>query len=365
MRLSYKLTEHIHSFTILLPMTAVPDYRAGLFASPSIQSNSLLEDWCSLSPEARASVNESAFVLSKPFSITPLYDRLKSDHSFALSLLSKTGVHPFENHQAKNPFTQKILNDDFSNIGRHSIAVAGCLDILTAELVDAGKISQEQRKLITAGGILHDATKPIGIYGRIAIKEGVFDRSHFESNRGPLIDGWLSSLGMTDDERASLVEANEATGIENLVRDYARVDNDGTLSLVTPDWTRALIRLVDDCVSSVSSPVETHRLLPSLNRCDLADPTHGKYLTFWNGAIVYNKGERTCHILDIPQIGNPPGRTHLAKPITNVFQLEVNSVELVAEEVRHVLSPREPIARGTRWLCSYLEQKIQALGLGK
>lgn len=341
-------------------MSAVPNSLLGLFDSSSTQSSSLLADWCSLAPAERASINDSELSLSTTFSITKLFDQLNSEYPQQVALLSKTGVHPSKNYPLINPFTSKSFTDDFSNIGRHSIAVAGPLDILAAELVSAGIITKEQRRTITIGGILHDATKPVDIYGRVAIKEGIFDRQHFESNKIALIDHWLCSLDISDDERASITEANEATGVENLVRDYARVDSDGILSLVTPDWTRALIRLVDDCVSSVSSPVETHRLLPSLIRCDLADTTHTKYVKFWEGALAYNEGERFCHILEIPQIGKPLKKTFFAKPVTNVFQLEVSSVELIAEVVRQVLSPKEPLHRGTRWLCSFLEQKIHS-----
>jgi len=84
----------------------------------------------------------------------------------AMNILDITGVSPFGSKEMINPYTKESDLEDFSNVGRHCVAVA----YAASKIADALGVSDEERRKIISSAILHDGDKRIEVMRKKAKK---------------------------------------------------------------------------------------------------------------------------------------------------------------------------------------------------
>lgn len=84
----------------------------------------------------------------------------------AMNILDITGVSPFGSKEMINPYTKESDLEDFSNVGRHCVAVA----YAASRIADALGVSDEERRKIISSAILHDGDKRIEVMRKKAKK---------------------------------------------------------------------------------------------------------------------------------------------------------------------------------------------------
>ncbi|MBX9809907.1 HD domain-containing protein, partial [Candidatus Gracilibacteria bacterium] len=86
----------------------------------------------------------------------------------AMRILDITGVSPFGSREMMNPYTNEIDLEDFSNVGRHCVAVA----YAASKIADALGVDKIQREEIIKSAILHDGDKRLEVMRKKAKKSG-------------------------------------------------------------------------------------------------------------------------------------------------------------------------------------------------
>lgn len=72
-------------------------------------------------------LNSELTITEKSLSFSELMDlavELQKKYPDAMRILDITGVSPFGSREMMNPYTNEIDLEDFSNVGRHCVAVA-------------------------------------------------------------------------------------------------------------------------------------------------------------------------------------------------------------------------------------------------
>jgi hypothetical protein len=102
-----------------------------------------------------------------------LAERYKEQFPETVHILDIAWVSPFGSRSIENPYTREIDSEDFSNIGRHCVAVANTAERISNHLLVQGAITQEQMTNIIKSAILHDGDKRLEVMRKNASKSGI------------------------------------------------------------------------------------------------------------------------------------------------------------------------------------------------
>lgn len=174
----------------------------------------------------------------------------KKNYPVAFSVLEIGGVHPDKQSPVPNPYLDNALDDEnFSNVGRHCVAVGIAAHRIAGKLLESGIIDQATHDSAISRALLHDANKCFEVFRRKAQKAGKsvdvygvssYDKLHevlkSQGQGGPLLD-YMASAG-------------KETG-HNSLPDFVTVDESGNPKLRADKTMEELIvHLADDMTSS-------------------------------------------------------------------------------------------------------------------
>lgn len=92
--------------------------------------------------------------------------RFQEKYPNAMNILDITGVSPFGSRKMINPYTNEADIEDFSNVGRHCVAVA----YAASKIADALGVDSNLRDEIIQSAILHDGDKRLEVMRKKAKK---------------------------------------------------------------------------------------------------------------------------------------------------------------------------------------------------
>lgn len=164
----------------------------------------------------------------------------------AMNILDITGVSPFGSREMMNPYTGEADLEDFSNVGRHCVAVA----YAAQKMADALWVSQEQKDEIIKSAILHDGDKRVEVMRKKAKKAWVEIDVYWEEWY-KTIETIFSDSGVDPHIFATIQSMWWVTG-HNSLRKFLIVKN-GELQL-NPErtLTEIIVHIADDMTHSAS-----------------------------------------------------------------------------------------------------------------
>ncbi len=177
-------------------------------------------------------------------------------NSFKILLVG--GVHPTNNVTVmENPYTHRLHDESFANVGEHCLAVASLAQTLSLKLLESGALSPEEADSATSRALVHDANKRLEVMRRNAVKEGVENEAYtpraYETIRPILI-----SQGVDPELVEYMVKAGEETGHLS-IGGFLRLE-DGIPSLKPGRLVDKIVHLADD-MTSTSIPEKGERPL--------------------------------------------------------------------------------------------------------
>lgn len=164
----------------------------------------------------------------------------------AMNILDITGVSPFGSRKMMNPYTGEADLEDFSNVGRHCVAVA----YSASRIADALWVSDEQKDEIINSAILHDGDKRIEVMRKKAKKAWV-EIDVYGEEWYKTIKTIFSDSGINPETFSTIQSMGGMTGHNSLKKFL--VMKDGKLQL-NPERSLAemIVHIADDMTHSSS-----------------------------------------------------------------------------------------------------------------
>lgn len=210
--------------------------------------------------------NIDLFESLSPFNDQPWIEKFTAQYPTAMEILKLGGVHPdqSQNPSLTNPYTNTPHTGDYSNIGRHCIAVAACFEAIAKPLVDNQAISQAEFENGIQRALIHDATKRFETMRRDYLKT-----NSGNSYSSQAYEEVIKKIGPTISS-PELLEYLTHAGVEtghNSLPNFL-VNNDSRLLLIEGSLVQKVIHLSDDMTASSipfpGSPEKTYFVTPEL-----------------------------------------------------------------------------------------------------
>lgn len=162
----------------------------------------------------------------------------------AMNILDITGVSPFGSKEMVNPYTKESDIEDFSNVGRHCVAVA----YAASKIADALGASNDERRKIISSAILHDGDKRIEVMRKKAKKAWV-EVDVYGEEWYKTIETIFSDEGLDPQVFATIQSMGGVTGHNSLKKFL--IIKDGKLQL-NPErtLTEMIVHIADDMTYS-------------------------------------------------------------------------------------------------------------------
>lgn len=199
---------------------------------------------------------EKAAILAKarPFDPLTRLGEFTSRFPVAIEILRVGGVHPTEDAKMDNPYTGRLHDESFTNIGEHCLAVASLASTLAFKLHERGALTVAEAEIVTSRALVHDANKRIEIMRRNAVREGVVDEA-YTPKAYDTIKPILEARGVNPELVNYMVNAGKETGHLS-IQDFLMLA-DGIPALVPNRMAKKIIHLADDMTStSIPNPGE-------------------------------------------------------------------------------------------------------------
>lgn len=162
----------------------------------------------------------------------------------AMNILDITGVSPFGSKEMVNPYTKESDLEDFSNVGRHCVAVA----YAASKIADTLGVSNDERRKIISSAILHDGDKRIEVMRKKAKKAWV-EVDVYGEEWYKTIETIFSDEGLDPQVFATIQSMGGVTGHNSLKKFL--IIKDGKLQL-NPErtLTEMIVHIADDMTYS-------------------------------------------------------------------------------------------------------------------
>jgi hypothetical protein len=174
--------------------------------------------------------------------------RLMAAHPQAARTLEAGGVHPERTTSIANPYAAGATDkEDFTNVGRHCVAVAVGAEALANALVAAGKLAPDAGAHVVERALVHDASKRFEVLRKQAAKR---DGDAYRPAAYEALGALLAAQGTSSELAAYLATAGQETGHVSL-QSFIALDDNGAVML-HPERTLAehIVHIVDDMTFS-------------------------------------------------------------------------------------------------------------------
>ncbi|MBC7498180.1 hypothetical protein H7170_00890 [Candidatus Gracilibacteria bacterium] len=238
-----------------------------------------------------------------------LAKRYKEQFPETMNILDISGVSPFGTRDMINPYTQVVDSEDFSNIGRHCMAVASTAEKIAYHLLaGGGSIDQIQVNGIITAAILHDGDKRLEVMRKKAKNAGVLDAA------GNPIDVYgeagyatIATVFSNEGVDPSILTAIKNMGgmtAHNSVKKFITMQ-DGEVVL-NPERTLAemIVHIADDMTHSPNPDIDNATIVTNFEERARLGKFQERYSFLWQeGLAIPNDGQ----IRDIRDIASHDG----------------------------------------------------------
>ena len=213
----------------------------------------------------------------------------------AMNILDITGVSPFGSKEMINPYTKESDLEDFSNVGRHCVAVA----YAASKIADALGVSDEERRKIISSAILHDGDKRIEVMRKKAKKAWV-EVDVYGEEWYKTIETIFSDEGLDPQIFATIQSMGGVTGHNSLKKFL--IIKDGKLQL-NPEstLTEMNVHIADDMTYSASGEDgEVTQYVSFEKRAELSNFAE-KYGFLWQEGFGVSEENGVQEVKDVTQ----------------------------------------------------------------
>ena len=174
---------------------------------------------------------------------------LQEKYPEAMNILDITGVSPFGSKEMTNPYTMALDTEDFSNVGRHCVAVA----FAAGKIADMLGVTGDQKDQIVQAALLHDGDKRLEVMRKKAKNAGVsidvYGEEWYRTIESVFSDAWVDPTTLE-----TIKSLGWMTG-HNSLKKFVTVQ-DGSV-MVNPERsvTEMIVHIADDMTHS--SPGES------------------------------------------------------------------------------------------------------------
>lgn len=227
--------------------------------------------------------------------IMDLAVRFQEKYPNAMNILDITGVSPFGSRKMINPYTNEADIEDFSNVGRHCVAVA----YAASKIADALGVDSNLRDEIIQSAILHDGDKRLEVMRKKAkkswIEVDVYGEEWYRT-----IESIFSNAGVDSNIFVSIQAMGWMTGHNSLKKFI--IIKDGKLQL-HPERTisEMIVHIADDMThSSYWSDGEMTQYVSFEKRAELSKFSE-KYGFLWQEGFGVSEENGIQEIKYVPQ----------------------------------------------------------------
>lgn len=224
-----------------------------------------------------------------------LATEMQEKYPEAMNILDITGVSPFGSREMMNPYTGEADLEDFSNVGRHCVAVA----YAAQKMADALWVSEEQKDEIIKSAILHDGDKRIEVMRKKAKKAWVEIDVYWEEWY-KTIETIFSDKGLDSGVFSTIQSMGGMTGHNSLKKFL--IMKDGKIQL-NPErtLTEMIVHIADDMTySSSGEDGETTQYVSFEKRAELSKFAE-KYGFLWQEGFGVSEENGIQEIKDVAQ----------------------------------------------------------------
>lgn len=284
-----------------------------------------------LSPDSLEDIRR----LNQPINLELFQSIFQKYFAQELEILKKLGVSP-ESGPTRffDPFgVNNFVSDDFSNIGEHCMAVAGCA-MLIAQFIgeDISKGSKIAKEVVNRA-LLHDALKPWEVFLARAFRNNKISREEYylESIFDRTIEV-LISLGLAPEVAEALVrDYGSECDVRECFGYFLKVESGGEVGLKEGDLAKKIVHLADNMTCSVL-PVEgrksQHYFLTTSERLILSEADK-RYPWALKAGIGVSKENCIRHT---PDSASSSGELRI---IYNIHEALVALSHVIAQELTH------------------------------
>ena len=212
-----------------------------------------------------------------PFDPSPYLRIFEASYPEEVRLLERMRVHPNSGPALfRDPFGEREVKDDFSNIGEHCVAVAACASVLAEALRAAGHLDSSDVDYIVRRALVHDAAKPYDVFLNKATRENLINTSDYlNESIWDRVKPVLINEGLTAAEAAKVLDdfGAETGGRPDCLKRFLAIGPNGLQGIVAEELRTKVIHLADDMVCSTPPgcpPHGRHWALTPLERVSAA-----------------------------------------------------------------------------------------------
>jgi|GEM_PF-1964968 len=221
-----------------------------------------------------------------PIKLLPLFE---AKFPREMKLFIAFGIHPTsKSGLSHDPFNNCAVDEDFSNIGEHGLAVAICAAILALSLSQHSGISASEIAPIVRRALLHDILKPFDIFLQKALRNGVVsEAAYYSENVFSPIKSTLLAQNFNNEEAEALInDYGWETNVRTCFQRFLYLNEGNKIEISSQDFGSALVHLADNmtCSPLPSSLHEDPQGSPA--------PAGTYFLTCWERCVVTDLDRR-------------------------------------------------------------------------
>lgn len=240
--------------------------------------------------------------------IIALANRYTALYPETLKILDISWVSPFWVREMKNPYTNEIDSEDFSNIGRHCVVVAYTAEKIAMNLFIRWIISKNQLDEIIQSALLHDGDKRIevmrkkaarswyrDIYGKII---DVYSEEGYETIGNIFLEAWVD-----DTILATIQNMWWMTG-HNSLRKFVHRENWELILDKTRTLTEMIVHIADDMTHSPNPDTLKPTIITNFIERAVLWNFSERYPFLWNEGLEMLSDGFFKHTKDVKQNQN-------------------------------------------------------------
>ena len=265
----------------------------------------------------------------------------------AMNILDITGVSPFGSKEMINPYTKESDLEDFSNVGRHCVAVA----YAASKIADALGVSDEERRKIISSAILHDGDKRIEVMRKKAKKAWVEIDVYWEEWY-KTIETIFSDKGLDSGVFSTIQSMGGMTG-HNSLKKFLSI-KDGKLQL-NPErtLTEMIVHIADDMTYSASGEDgEVTQYVSFEKRAELSKFAE-KYGFLWQEGFGVSEENGIQEIKDVAQ--------NRGDTVKHFYDWQKVVFQMICDHIQEQVDPMNPqnSVEFIVWMVNYKIEDVQ------
>ena len=265
----------------------------------------------------------------------------------AMNILDITWVSPFGSKEMINPYTKESDLEDFSNVGRHCVAVA----YAASKIADALGVSDEERRKIISSAILHDGDKRIEVMRKKAKKAWVEVDVYWEEWY-KTIETIFSDEGLDPQVFSTIQSMGGVTGHNSLKKFL--IIKDGKLQL-NPErtLTEMIVHIADDMTYSASGEDgEVTQYVSFEKRAELSKFAE-KYGFLWQEGFGVSEENGIQEIKDVAQ--------NRGDTVRHFYDWQKVVFQMICDHIQEQVDPMNPqnSVEFIVWMVNYKIEDVQ------